>query len=99
MGDEGVAESVGDHVMAASFSSVSIFLLGVSKTNFFFATFDGGGVMSIWPEMSIWPIIGLRTNFLTHFSSKDPLKSLVEDLVFLAREVGGWGFLTSGKDL
>ena len=96
MGDRGVAGSNGDHVMAASFSSVSI-LLGVSKTNFFLATFDGG-VRSL-SVMSIWPKIGLRTNFLTHFSSKDPLKSLVEDLVFLAREVGGWGFLTSGKDL
>ena len=79
-------------MIAVSFSSVSI-LLGVSNTNFFFATFDGG-------VMSIWPKIGLRTNFFTHFSSKDSLKSLVEDLVFLVLEVGGWGFLKrSGKDL
>ena len=97
LGDEGVAGSIGDNMMSTSFSSVSIFLLGVSKTNFFLAIFDGG--VRSGSIMSIWPKIGLRTNFLTHFSSKDPLKSLVEDLVFLAREVGGWGFLTSGKDL
>ena len=48
LGDRRSAESVGDHVIVSSFLSVSA-LLGVSKTNFFFATFDGGA-MSIWPK-------------------------------------------------
>ena len=83
MGDGGGHGSVGDHVMSASFSSVSI-LLGVSKTNFFF-----DGICGKSP--------GLTTNLLLHFSSNDLFKSRLEDLDFLVREIGF--LVRSGIDL